>query len=95
MKKLLVITLLALAVSAWAGERIFSVVGTVKSIQDNEVIVIQENGLEAKVILTDQTQYRRGPTIAKKDAITEGANIAVETERDGETAIYVKITRKK
>jgi len=95
MKKLLVITLVVLAVSALAGERIFSVTGVVKSVQDNEVIVTREDGTDAKVILTDQTEYRRGPTIARKESITEGSRVAVETERDGETAVYVKIISKK
>ena len=96
MKKALTLALLLfVAVAALAGEggRVYSIVGTVKSLQENEALVTLENGKEATVTFTDQTEFRRAGTIVTKDELKEGAFISVETARDGQTAVFVKITR--
>ena len=87
--------LLAGALLAHGGHK-HKILGTVKLLHENHLVLTDREGVEVTVVLGDETKLVKGDDeTATREDLTEGTRVAVEVKDDGKTAISVKIGSKK
>lgn len=87
---LLLATLAAGAVFAHGGKS-HQLLGTVKSLHENHLVVTATDGHEATVTLTENTQYEKDRKPATRAALVAGARVSIQLTEDDKTAVKVKI----
>jgi Domain of unknown function (DUF5666) len=84
------LALSAAAASAHQGED-HRILGTVKEVSDQEVVVTKKDANDVTILLTDATTYTKGKASAKHSDLTVGSRVAIQATEDGKTAVSVKI----
>src|SRR5829696_8982243 len=87
---LLIATFAAGTVFAHGGKS-HKLLGTVKLLHENHLVVTATDGHEATVTLTKTTQYEKDGKAGKRSAITEGARVSIQLSEDDKSAVKVKI----
>lgn len=98
MRKIVVSFVLASFVAAAAvahGGHSHHVLGTVKAINEDHLLVTTKDGKEVEVHLTAKTKYEKASKAATKQDLTAGSRVSVELGSDGKIATSVKIGRPK
>jgi hypothetical protein len=68
-----------------------NLLGTVKEINDEHIVVTAKDGHEVTVHLTAKTKYEKAGKAAAIHDVVAGARVSVKLEKDGKTAATVKI----
>jgi predicted MarR family transcription regulator len=88
---LFVASLWIAAIASAHGGHAHQVLGTVKELNAEHIVVTTKDGKEVTVHLTEKTKYEKaGDTATRKD-LTAGARVSVYLENDGKSAATVKI----
>lgn len=66
--------------------------GTVKSLQDNHLTVTDQDGHEARVMLTETTQIEKEGKPAKRADLAPGVRVFVQIGEDDKSAVKVRIS---
>lgn len=85
----LIILLLSSAALAHGGPG--NLLGTVKEVRDEHMVVTSKDGHEVTVHLTAKTKYEKASKPAAIEDVVAGARVSVKLEKDGKTAATVKI----
>lgn len=96
MKKVITAVLLfaALPLFAHAGHR-HNLLGTIKTVEGDRVIVTTTSGSDATVNLTKETVFKRGSELVQRSELAQGIRVSVDLANDGVTAVVVKLGPKK
>ncbi len=65
--------------------------GTVKDVHEQHLVVTTKDGKEVTLQLTAKTKYERAGKAATKDELVAGDRVAVQLEEDDKTAATIKI----
>jgi predicted DNA binding CopG/RHH family protein len=87
---LLIATFAASAAFAHGGKS-HHLLGTVKLLHENHLVVTATDGHETTVTLTDATQYEKDKKPATRAALAAGARVSIKLSEDDKTAVKVKI----
>jgi hypothetical protein len=88
---LLLIVLLASSAALAHGDSSGRLLGTVKEVNGEQMVVTTKDGHEVTVHLTEKTKYEKASKAAAKHDVAPGARVSVKLEKDGKTAATVKI----
>ena len=94
MRKILILLLVAafVAGSAFAhGGKSHQLLGTVKALHENHLVVTATDGHEVTVALTAKTQYEKDKKPAKRSDLTAGVRVSIQLSEDDKNAVKVKI----
>ena len=68
------------------------ILGTVKTLHENHLMITSTDGHEVMIVLAEETRFvTSGDEEASRDDLTEGTRVVVTVKEDGKTAISVKI----
>lgn len=87
---LLIATFAAGAVFAHGGKS-HKLLGTVKELHENHLVVTSTDGHEVTVTLTGTTQYEKDTKPARRADLAVGARVSIQLSEDDKTAVKVKI----
>jgi hypothetical protein len=76
------------------GGKSHRLLGTVKMLHENHLVVKATDGHEATVTLTENTKYEKDNKAAKRSDLAAGVRVSVELTEDDKTAVKVKIGKK-
>ncbi|HZI65587.1 MAG TPA: hypothetical protein VFF17_03385 [Thermoanaerobaculia bacterium] len=68
-----------------------NLLGIVKEVDENHMVVAARDGHEVTVQLTEKTSYEKASKPAGRQDVVSGARVSVKLEKDGKTAVIVKI----
>ncbi len=68
-----------------------NLLGTVKEVNAEQMVVTTKDGHEVTVHLTEKTTYEKASKAAAIQDVAAGARVSVKLEKDGKTAVTVKI----
>jgi hypothetical protein len=68
-----------------------NLLGIVKTVSEGQMVVTSKDGHEVTVQLTAKTTYERASQAATKQDLAEGTRVSVKLDKDGKTALTVKI----
>lgn len=68
-----------------------NLLGTVKAVNEGQMVVTSRDGHEVTVQLTDRTTYEKAGKAAAIQDVVAGARVSVKLDKDGKTAVTVKI----
>ena len=85
---------LLLAVSAFAHAGHHHILGTVKQLNGDALVVQTKDGTDATVTLTKATVYKRGDADAKRADLVPGIRVVIDVSMDGKNAEIVKLATK-
>jgi hypothetical protein len=89
---LAVTILLALSTMSYAhGGKSHDVLGTVKMVHEDHLIVKATNGHEVTIHMTKNTKFSKGSKSASRNDVKAGTRVVVHTTEDGKDAVTVKI----
>lgn len=94
MRKTLVLLLIATfaAGAAFAhGGKSHQLLGTVKGLHENHLVVTATDGHQATVALTKATLYEKDKKPATRAALVTGARVSIQLTEDNKSAVKVKI----
>ena len=94
MRKIFVLLLIATfaAGAAFAhGGKSHQLLGTVKELHENHLMVTSTDGHEVTVTLTETTEYEKDKKPAKQSDLAAGQRVSVQLAEDDKTAVKVKI----
>jgi hypothetical protein len=94
MRKIMIFLLAAafLAGSAFAhGGKSHKLLGTVKMLHENHLMVITAKGEEKMVELTETTKYEKDKKAATRSALTAGVRVSIDLTEDDKSAVKVKV----
>ena len=94
MKKILVfllVTLIATGAAFAHGGKSHHLLGTVKELHGDHLVVKTPDGHEVTVNLAKTTQYEKDKKAATRSALTAGVRVSIQTTEDDKTAVKVKI----
>ena len=94
MRKVFLILFLAAFASGAAfahGSKSHRLLGTVKSLQDNHLTVTDQDGHEARVVLTEATQIEKEGKPAQRADLAPGVRVFVQIGEDDKSAVKVRI----
>ena len=94
MRKILILLLIAAfaAGAAFAhGGKSHQLLGTVKELHENHLMVKATDGHEAMVTLTPKTKYEKDKKPAKRSDLVAGARVSIQLTEDNKNAVKVKI----
>ena len=94
MRKTVSLFIVALFIGAAAsahGGHAHQVLGTVKEVSGDHVIVTTKEGKEVTVHLTEKTKYEKAGEAATRKDLAAGSRVSVYLENDGKSAATVKI----
>lgn len=92
MRKLFVIVALTLVASSFAlaHEGYTHILGTVKSVQENDLELSLKDGGAKTVVLTDKTKIFRGEKKADRSALVEGVRVSAEVDKEN-NVVTIKV----
>ena len=73
------------------GGKSHQLLGTVKTLHENHLVVTATDGHEATVTLTDATLYEKDKKPATRAALVAGVRVSIQLTEDDKTAVKVKI----
>ena len=73
------------------GGKSHQLLGTVKELHENHLVVTTTDGHEATVMLTQETQYEKDKKPAKRSDLVAGVRVSVQLTEDDKNAVKVKI----
>lgn len=73
------------------GGKSHQLLGTVKSLHENHLVVTATDGHEATVTLTETTRYEKDKKPATRAALVAGVRVSIQLTEDDKTAVKVKI----
>lgn len=85
----LIVLLAASAALAHGGPG--NLLGTVKDVNEGQMVVTTKDGHEVSVRLTEKTKYEKASKPAAIQDVVVGARVSVKLEKDEKTAATVKI----
>lgn len=88
---LFLVLLLGASVLLAHGGSSHKLLGTVKEVHEEHVVVTTKDGKEVTLQLTAKTKYERAGKTVTKDQLVAGDRVAVALEEDDKTAATVKI----
>lgn len=88
---LAVLSLLLATIALAHGGHQHNYLGTVKALQESQLVVTTKDNKEVTFTLTDATAYTRGGAAATKADLKEGVRVSVGVANDGKTATTIKI----
>jgi len=94
MRKILTLLLVTAAFATTAlahGGRSHQLLGTVKSLHENDLTITTTAGREASVNLTADTKYEKDKKASDRSALVEGARVSIQLDEDDKTAIKIKV----
>jgi hypothetical protein len=94
MRKIFVFLLIATfaASAAFAhGGKSHQLLGTVKELHENHLVVTATDGHDVTITLAETTQYEKDKKPAKRSDLKAGARVSVQLTEDDKTAVKVKI----
>jgi len=99
MKKIALLALTALAVSIALspsparahGGKDHRLMGTVKTVQPDSLVVTATDGHEVTVKINQQTQCEQGGKSAEKSKLVVGVRVSIHLTEDDTTALLIKI----
>jgi hypothetical protein len=94
MRKILAFLLAAvfIAGSAFAhGGKSHKLLGTVKMLHENHLVVTTPDGKEKMVELTAATKYEKDKKASARSALTPGVRVSVDLTEDDKKAVKVRI----
>lgn len=68
-----------------------NLLGTVKEVNAEQMVVTTKDGHEVTVHLTEKTTYEKASEAAGIHDVAVGGRVSVKLEKDGKTAVTVKI----
>lgn len=93
--RILVFILAALGLSAaatFAHQGVeHSILGTVKEVFEDRMVVTKKDAKEVTILLTTKTACTRGKVAARHSDLAVGIRVVIQVEEDGKTAVTVKI----
>lgn len=88
---LVVMTLVAsMLLAHGAGHK--KLLGTVKSLEKDHLVVVTKDKKEVTVHLTRKTKLTRGASSAKRADLKPGTRVSIEMESDGKTAVAITLS---
>lgn len=94
MRKILAFLLIATfaAGAAFAhGGKSHKLLGTVKLLHENHLVVTATDGHEVTVTLTEATQYEKDKKAAKRSDLAPGVRVSIQLTEDDKNAVKVRI----
>ena len=94
MRKTVSLFVVALFISAavFAHDgHVHQILGTVKEVQGEQMVVTTKDGKEVTVHLTEKTKFEKAGDPATRKDLTAGARVSVHLENDGKSAATIKI----
>ncbi|HEX7181421.1 MAG TPA: hypothetical protein VF756_06230 [Thermoanaerobaculia bacterium] len=94
MRKFLVFLLIATFASGAAfahGGKSHKLLGTVKELHGDHLVVTSTDGHEVTVTLTEATQYEKDKKAAKRSDLAAGVRVSIQLTEDDKRAVKVKI----
>ncbi|HEV8580992.1 MAG TPA: DUF5666 domain-containing protein [Thermoanaerobaculia bacterium] len=88
---LLLITIFAAGAAFAHGGKSHLLLGTVKLLHENHLVVTSTDGHEVTVTLTATTQYEKDKKPAARSDLKPGARVSVKLTEDDKSAVKVKI----
>lgn len=88
---LVLVSVFAAAVASAHGSNAHKVLGVVKEVHEEHLMVTTREGKEVTLILTARTKYEKAGKAATRSDLAAGARISVQLEEDDKTAATVKI----
>lgn len=90
----LVLVLASLSIYAH-GTDSHSILGTVKSLEDDVLVVTTSEGKDLTVELTPDTRYTRGTEEVSREALTTGTRVSVKLSHDNRKAVSIRVAAAK
>lgn len=87
---LVVASLVAGAAFAHGGKS-HQLLGTVKLLHENHLVVTATDGHEVTVMLIPTTKYEKDKKSAKRSDLATGTRVSIQLTEDGKNAVKVKI----
>ncbi len=87
----LLITLFAAGAALAHGGESHQLIGTVKELHENHIVVTATDGHEVTVTLTESTQYEKDKKPAQRSDLEAGVRVSIKLGEDDKTAVKVKI----
>ena len=72
-----------------------SILGTVKTLEDNVLVVTSSEGKDVTVELTSETRYTRGTEEASREALTAGTRVSVKLSHDNRKVVSIRMAAAK
>lgn len=94
MRKMLILFLVATFAAGGAfahGGKSHHLLGTVKELHADHLMVTATDGHETTVLLTEKTQYEKDKKAATRAALVAGARVSIQLTEDNKTAVKIKI----
>ena len=88
---LLLMTLFAAGAAFAHGGKSHLLLGTVKLLHENHLVVTATDGHEVTVALTATTQYEKDKKTAKRSDLKPGARVSIRLTEDDKAAVKIKI----
>jgi hypothetical protein len=88
---LLLITMIATGAAFAHGGSSHKLLGTVKLLHENHLVVKAADGHEVTVNLTKTTRYEKDKKAATRSALTPGVRVSIDLTEDNKSAVKVKI----
>lgn len=94
MRKILAFLLITVFVTGAAfahGGKSHKLLGTIKVLHENHVVVTTPEGQEKTVTLTKATQYEKDKKAVTRSALAAGVRVSIDLTEDDKSAVKVKI----
>jgi YHS domain-containing protein len=97
MRKVFILLLIATFAATFAGTafahggKSHQLLGTVKLLHENHLVVTTQGGQEKTVTLAKTTQYEKDRKAVKRSDLVAGARVSIQLTEDDKTAVKVKI----
>jgi hypothetical protein len=88
---LVLVSVFAAAAASAHGSNAHKVLGVVKEVHEEHLMVTTREGKEVTLDLTARTKYEKAGKAATKGDLATGARVSVQLEEDDKTAATVKI----
>jgi hypothetical protein len=88
---LLLITLFAAGAALAHGGKSHQLLGTVKELHENHLVVTSTDGHVVTVTLTEATRYEKDKKPAQRSDPKAGVRVSIKLTEDDKTAVTVKI----
>jgi hypothetical protein len=90
----LILVLASLSIYAH-GTDSHSILGTVKAVEGNTLVVTSTEGKIVTAELTSDTRYTRGTEEVSREALTAGTRVSVKLTHDNRKVVSIRMAAKK